>query len=59
MAAEPAGADTVSDDSQREWAGETLQTPVSLELLALVSDWRAQHGLKHEDYTRYRRLVSY
>ena len=35
-----------------------LSTPVSLELLALVSEWRAQHGLKHEDYIRYRRYIS-
>ena len=31
--------------------------PASLELLALVSEWRIQHGLKHDDYTRYRRSV--
>ena len=48
---------TVADSEIGGRENETLATPVSLELLALVTEWRAQHGLKHEDYTRYRRLA--
>ena len=43
--------------SREAEGGGALPPPVSLELLALVTEWRAQHGLKHEDYTRYRRLA--
>lgn len=54
MAAETQNVESkVAEDVKLDEA--PLSTPVSLELLSLVSEWRAQHGLKHEDYIRYRR----
>ncbi|KAI6654769.1 Signal recognition particle subunit SRP68 [Oopsacas minuta] len=58
MASEVQDIENVTEEVDKSAEEAPLSIPVSLELLTLVSEWRAQHGLKHEDYTRYRRYCS-